>query len=160
MRYSWNPRSALFAAGFLVLLGLQLQFVLLWNGYYSRFPWPGYSTAMKAGLVPPFLTTSPKSYFMTRITLLFPPLVALLFPKESLVRAWFSLWAGAMAATVAIWVATPRLRNDSNLWPIDLVYLGYVTGLPLFLGIIVVFLVRRAGSFLGRGRRGVSSASG
>jgi hypothetical protein len=35
------------------------------------------------------------------------------------------------------------LRQDSNMWPIDLVYLGVVTGLPILIGMFAYMLVSR-----------------
>ena len=37
-------------------------------------------------------------------------------------------------ALLPVWVGTTRLREDSNMWPIDLVFLVFATGLPLLLG--------------------------
>ena len=39
-----------------------------------------------------------------------------------------------MIAVVLIWVATARLRQDSNMWPIDFVFLAVETGVPLVVG--------------------------
>ncbi len=47
-----------------------------------------------------------------------------------------------MVSLVAIWVATPQFRNDSNMWPIDLVFLAFVTGVPVFAGSLLGFGVR------------------
>lgn len=45
-----------------------------------------------------------------------------------------AMWAGVMCAVVAIWLATPTMRNDSNLWPVDLVVNGAMTGAPMLIG--------------------------
>ena len=37
-------------------------------------------------------------------------------------------------ALLLVWDGTSRLREDSNLWPIDLVFLLFATGIPLLLG--------------------------
>jgi hypothetical protein len=39
-----------------------------------------------------------------------------------------------MIAVVLIWVATARLRQDSNMWPIDFVFLAVQTGVPMAVG--------------------------
>ncbi len=45
-----------------------------------------------------------------------------------------AVWAGVMCAVVAIWLATPTMRNDSNLWPVDFVVNGAMTGAPMLIG--------------------------
>ena len=44
-------------------------------------------------------------------------------------------WRGYLVALFAlIWVATARLRQDSNMWPIDFVFLAVQTGVPMAVG--------------------------
>jgi prolipoprotein diacylglyceryltransferase len=47
------------------------------------------------------------------------------------------LWLGAMAGYCTMWLATPALRQDSNMWPIDLVVGGIVMSVPLLIGGLV-----------------------
>ena len=42
-----------------------------------------------------------------------------------------------------IWVATPKLRNDSNMWPIDFVFLAVMTGVPMLVGRVLGLLYWR-----------------
>jgi hypothetical protein len=39
-----------------------------------------------------------------------------------------------MGAVVLVWLATAQLRQDSNMWPIDFVFLSVLTGLPMLVG--------------------------
>ena len=48
-----------------------------------------------------------------------------------------------MAACVVIWVATAKLRNDSNMWPISLVFLAVMTGVPMLIGRVLGLLYWR-----------------
>ena len=45
-----------------------------------------------------------------------------------------ALWVGVMTGIVLAWVATARLREDSNMWPISLAFLAVMTGLPMLVG--------------------------
>lgn len=65
------------------------------------------------------------------------------FPGRRLVGAVLALWTGVMLAVLGIWVATPRLREDSNMWPIDLVVIAYQTGAPLVVGTLFFLVVRK-----------------
>ncbi len=131
---------------------LQLHFVLFWHSYYSHFPWLGYSNAMAQGRVPPFFTTSPRSLWITKIALFIVPLVALWFARG---RYWLSalaMWAGVMLSVMLIWLGTARLREDSNMWPIDLVYLSFMTAFPLFLGSAICLVIQKVLSYAVSGR--------
>ncbi len=123
------------------VLVLQWHFSHAWSSYYSRFPWPGYQAAMQGGHVPAFLTSSPRSVLIGCVVLFMLPFVALRFGRLPL--STLALWAGVMVALVAVWVATPQLRQDSNLWPIDLVVLSFITGLPLIAGVSAAVLIRK-----------------
>lgn len=129
---------------------MQLQFILLWRAYYSHFPYPGYSHAMQVGAVAPFLTASVRSTQVTRFVLSCLSVITLWFPGRRLVVAMLALWTGVMMAVVGIWVATPRLREDSNMWPIDLVVLAYQTGAPLIVGTLFFLVIRRLTALLGQ----------
>jgi hypothetical protein len=48
-----------------------------------------------------------------------------------------ALWAGIMSAVVLVWVGTARLRQDSNMWPIDFVFLSVMTGVPMLVGRLI-----------------------
>jgi len=89
---------------------------------------------MASGRIPPFFSSSERSLLVARIVLAILPLLALPFAGNSPWKAAGGLWVGVMLATIAIWIATPALRQDSNMWPLDLAYLGVVTAIPLFLG--------------------------
>ena len=148
--------TLLFAlAGAVTVLALQWHFSRCWVTYYSHYPFMGYSQAMKAGLIPPFLTTSTQSLLVTKITLRLLPLLTLWFAGGRLVNmvaAFLALWAGVMFSVLTIWVATPQLRNDSSMWPIDLVFLAFQTGVPLIEGGFAVIVVRAAIFFTRRHR--------
>lgn len=126
--------------GGVVLLGLQWHFSHAWTGYYSQFPWQGYQQAMQQGRVPAFLTNSPRSLLVGCVVLFWLPFVGWRFDR--LFLSSLALWVGVMAALVAVWVATPQLRQDSNLWPIDLVLLSFSTGLPLMAGTLAVWVIQ------------------
>jgi hypothetical protein len=129
-------------AGMVAVLVLQWHFSQAWADYYSRFPWRGYEQAMREGLVPPFLTTSPRSFLVGSCALFAMPLLTLWFGGRPL-RSSLALWTGAMISLLGIWVATPQLRQDSNMWPIDLVFLLFDTGLPLLAGALTVLAVQK-----------------
>ena len=131
---SWIFLGIFIGAGLLVFLALQLQLAMSWRSYYALYPIPGYEEAMASGRIPPFFSSSERSLLVTRIVLAILPLLALPFAGSSPWKAAGGLWIGVMLATVSIWIATPALRQDSNMWPIDFAYLGVVTAIPLFLG--------------------------
>jgi len=39
-----------------------------------------------------------------------------------------------MVAVVLIWLATARLRQDSNMWPIDFIFLAVLISVPMVVG--------------------------
>jgi len=139
-----RPRGflAFSLAGFLAILALQLQCMLLWGVFYSRFPWEGYSNAMQMGAIPASLTTSQASCALMIVALVLLPLLSFRSPNQRLFPVWSGLWLGVMTGLIAIWISTPQLRNDSNLWPIDLVMLAIATAIPVLVGTVIVFLVR------------------
>jgi len=123
--------AALGAGAFLLL---QLHFAVTWTSYYAHFPIMGFQRAMESGLIPPFLTTSTRSLLVGRVVLLLLPLGTLWFRNGRRRDALLALWSGVMLVLVLVWIGTKRLREDSNLWPFDLVFLLFVTGVPLLLG--------------------------
>ena len=116
--------------GALIMLLLQLHFALSWEAYYAHFPFQGYSPP--AG--PPFFSTSTRSLAVTAAVLFALPLFVLRFARQGPFASTRALLAGVVAAFVVIWFSTKALREDSNMWPIDLVLLTIMTGVPLFLG--------------------------
>jgi hypothetical protein len=126
--------------GVIAFLLLHLQFALRWDSYYSRFPLNGYQAAMDAYRVPPFFASSERSLLIARVALAILPLLALPFASVTPWKAVRAMWGGVMAAVVLIWLATPALRQDSNMWPIDLVFLAVMTGIPLVLGMFAYLL--------------------
>jgi|PlaIllAssembly_1097288.scaffolds.fasta_scaffold432776_1 uncharacterized membrane protein len=136
-----------FAFGAVTMLLLQLHFVLFWKSYYIHFPIQGYEGAMAEGKVAPFFTGSTQSAEITKIVLFLLPLAVLWFARGSAWRSTCGLWLGVMFSVVIIWLATERLRRDSNMWPIDLVLLSVMTGVPLFLGCITQVVIQRILSY-------------
>jgi|SRR5579862_3737290 len=134
--------------GGMVMLALQWHFSYAWTSYYARFPWQGYQQAMKEGHIPAFLTNSSRSALIGRIVLFSLPFLTFRVAVGRVISSTVALWAGVMVSLVAIWVATPQLRQDSNMWPIDLVFLAFTTGLPLFLGALVFVLIQKSHRFL------------
>src|SRR5215467_14659032 len=127
-----STRILLFAlVGAVVIQGLQWHFSRAWTSYYSRSPWPGYQQAMREGHVPAFLTTSPRSFLVGCTVLFSLPFLTLWFGASRLISSALALWAGVVVSAVGIWVATPQLREDSNLWPIDFALLAFSTGISL-----------------------------
>ena len=138
-------RFALFTlVGGVVMLALQWHFSHAWTSYYSHFPWQGYQQAMREGHVPAFLTTSSRSSLVGGMVIFSLPILTLWFAGGRLISSTLALWAGVMISLVTIWIATPQLREDSNLWPIDLVVLGFTTGVPLLLGAVVFAIIQKA----------------
>jgi hypothetical protein len=113
---------------------LHLHFVLFWHSYYSRFPLAGYERTMAEGHVPPFFTSSAPSLRISMIALFTVPLVALWIVRGRYGLSALALWAGVMLAVILIWIGTDSLRKDSDMWPLDLVFLSFRTALPIFLG--------------------------
>ena len=150
---SVKSRTSIFVAiGAVTMLLLQLHFVLFWKSYYSHFPVQGYQGAMAAGNVSPFFTGSAQSLQITEIVLFALPLLVLWFARESSWTSTLGLWSGVMLSVVIIWLATKRLREDSNMWPIDLVFLSFLTALPLFLGCVTQIVIQRVMGYLRRWR--------
>ena len=123
---------ALIGAGAFLLL--QLHVAAAWTSYYSHFPLAGYQHAMEEGRIPPFFTTSVRSLQIGCGLLVFLPLGSLWFRNGSRRAASMGLWAGVLLAVISVWLSSAPLRQDSNMWPIDLVVLSLVTGAPLFVG--------------------------
>jgi len=138
----------LILVGIIAVLVLQWHVSMAWHSYYSHFPLRGYSSAMQSGLIAPFLTSSTRAYQVTGIFLFLLPLITISLAQRQFLKAGICLWCGVMAAVVAIWVATPKLREDSNMWPIDFLFLGFQAAVPIVAGFLVCVLyvtVRKAG---------------
>lgn len=138
-RPTFGSRTFL-VGGAVAFLLLHLQFALCWDSYYARFPIYGYQAAMAAHRVPPFFASSERSLLIARVVLAVLPLLALPFASVTPWKAVRAIWGGVMVAVVLIWAATPALRQDSNMWPIDLVFLAVMTGVPLVLGMVAYLL--------------------
>ena len=133
------------ALGAIIVLVLQWHFSRYWAAYYSHFPFPGYEQAAQAATIPAYLTTSSRTLLVTEIALCLLPMFTLRLAGSRLANlglALLALWAGVMCSAIGIWIATPRLRQDSNMWPIDLLMLAFLTGFPLAVGGLVVLAVR------------------
>lgn len=130
--------------GAMALLVLQWHFSVAWAGYYSRFPWAGYGQAMGDGHVPAFLTTSPRSLLVGFCVLFALPFVTFWLGGGRPLLSSLALWAGVMGSLVGVWVATSQLRQDSNMWPIDLVFFIFITGVPMMAGALTVLGVQKA----------------
>jgi hypothetical protein len=148
MNRAYTRLMLLALVGTVALLVLQWHFSRTWVGYYSRFPWPGYEQAMRKGHVPAFLTTSPRSLLVGSCALFALPLSMFWGIRRPLLSSLLALWVGIMASLVGIWVATPQLRQSSNMWPIDMVLLLFSTGLPLMAGALTVLAIQNAGGLL------------
>jgi hypothetical protein len=118
--------------GLVCILALQLHFASAWTEYYMRFPLRGNGRAMAAGRVPPFLTTSTQSLLVGRVMLVSLPLITLWFRRQRRRAAMLALWAGVMLGLIIVWAGTPLLWG--NLWQVGLVYLLFITGVPLLGG--------------------------
>lgn len=128
---------AVVAVGAVTMLLLHLHFVMFWESSYSGFEWRGYEGCIVHGRCPPFFSGTSRSLLITNLVLFFLPLVVFWFARE---RPWTStlgLWLGVMLSVVIIWLATKRLREDSNMWPISLVFLSFMTAFPLLLGCVI-----------------------
>jgi hypothetical protein len=99
---------------------------------------------MREGHVPAFLTTSSRSSLVGGMVIFSLPIVTLWFAGGRLISSTLALWAGVMVSLVTTWVATPQLRQDSNMWPIDLVLLAFSTGIPLLVGAVAFIIIRKA----------------
>ena len=130
--------------GGVVMLALQWHFSHAWTSYYSQFPWQGYQQAMREGHVPAFLTTSSRSSLVGWMVIFSLPVLTLWFAGGRLISSTSALWAGVMVSLVTIWVATPQLRQDSNMWPIDFLFLAFTTGIPLLLGALVFVIIKNS----------------
>ena len=126
-------------AAAVIFLFLHLYFVLSWDSLYAPHPWRGYAP----GVAPPFFTSSPRSELVAGAVLFAMTLGMTLLPAGRAALTGVAIWAGVMAAVVVLWVATPPLRNDSDMWPIDLVFLAVNTGVPILLGWIAGLAVWR-----------------
>lgn len=140
---SRNRTAVLILTGAVAVFVLQMQFMLAWRAYYSHFPFRGYGSAMEQGLVPPFLTTSARGVQVTQIAFFALPLLALWRLRGNVFTGAAALWAGVMFAVVVVWVATPQLRQDSNMWPIDLVLGSVMFGLPIAIGAFTYWVIQR-----------------
>jgi len=121
-------------AGFLTIMLLELQVRVLWS-LYSRFPMNGYQEVWREGKVTPSLA-APSSLIMpvSLVVLGIVGAVAVLFVRGRARATLTGLWLGAMAGYCTVWLSTPALRQDSNMWPIDLVLIGIGLFIPLVIG--------------------------
>jgi hypothetical protein len=117
-------------AGAVVFLILHIHFVLAWDSLYALHPWTGYAP----GRSPAFFSSSPRSVAIANVVLFATALALTMIPPGQRPRIGVALWAGVMGAVVLVWLATARLRQDSNMWPIDFVFLSVLTGLPMLVG--------------------------
>ena len=117
-------------AGAVVFLILHTHFVLAWESLYAHYPLKGYAP----GGSPAFFTSSPRSSAIANVVLFAMALALTVIPPGQRPGIGSALWAGVMIAVVLIWVATARLRQDSNMWPIDFVFLAVQTGVPIGVG--------------------------
>jgi len=116
--------------GAVVFLILQIHFVLAWDSLYAHYPWKGYSP----GGSPAFFSSSPKSLTIANAVLFATAFALTMIPPGQRPGTGMALWAGIMIAVVLIWLATARLRQDSNMWPIDFVFLAVLTSMPMVVG--------------------------
>ena len=117
-------------AGAVAFLILHIHFVLAWDSLYALHPWTGYAP----GRSPAFFSSSPRSVAIANVVLFATALALTMIPPGQRPRIGVALWAGVMGAIVLVWLATARLRQDSNMWPIDFVFLSVLTGLPMLVG--------------------------
>jgi hypothetical protein len=117
-------------AGAVVFPILHIHFVLAWDSLYALHPWTGYAP----GRSPAFFSSSPRSVAIANVVLFATALALTMIPPGQRPRIGVALWAGVMGAVVLVWLATARLRQDSNMWPIDFVFLSVLTGLPMLVG--------------------------
>ena len=136
----WTRRHVFYAlAAAAVFLALQLYFVLAWPSHYAQHTWTGYAP----GVSPPFFTSSPRSQIVASAVLGVMTLVLTLMPGGRTRLLGTAMWLGVLAAIVLVWIATPRLRGDSDLWPIDLVLLAIMAGVPMLIGRGLGLVLRR-----------------
>src|SRR5713101_7813226 len=117
-------------AGAVVFLILQIHFVLTWESLYAPYPWKGYAP----GVSPAFFSSSPRSLTIADAVLFATALALTMIPPGQRSGIGGALWAGVMVAVVLIWLATARLRQDSNMWPIDFIFLAVLTSVPMVVG--------------------------
>ncbi len=117
-------------AGAVVLLILQIHFVLTWESLYAHYPWKGYAP----GVSPAFFSSSPRSLTIADAVLFAMALALTMVPPGQRSGIGGALWAGVMVAVVLVWLATARLRQDSNMWPIDFIFLAVLTSVPMVVG--------------------------
>ena len=116
-------------AGAIVFLILHIHFVVAWESLYAHHPWWGQHPGG-----PAVFTGSPRSLAIASAVLFVMALALTVIPPGQRPGIGSALWAGVMIAVVLIWVATARLRQDSNMWPIDFVFLAVQTGVPMVVG--------------------------
>ena len=75
-----------------------------------------------------------KSLLIANFVLFAAALGLTLIPSGKRAGVGAALWVGVISAVVLVWVATARLRQDSNMWPIDFVILAFMTGVPMLVG--------------------------
>jgi hypothetical protein len=134
--------------GGVVLLALQWHFSHAWTSYYSRFPWQGYEQAMREGHVPAFLTTSSRSSLVGGMVIFSLPILTFWFAGGRLISSTLALWAAVMISLVTTWITTPQLRDDSNMWPIDLALLAFSSEIRLLVGALAFVMVQKASRLL------------
>ena len=91
--------------------------------------------------MPEFLTTSPRSYPVGCVVLFLLPFLALGFGHPF--RSTLALWTGVVVGLVIAWISTPQLAQDSNMWPIDLLFLALCAGIPVWAGGLVVYGIQK-----------------
>jgi hypothetical protein len=89
---------------------------------------------MPRGRSPAFFSSSPRSVAIANVVLFATAFALTMIPPGQRPRIGVALWAGVMGTVVLVWLATAQLRQDSNMWPIDFVFLSVLTGLPMLVG--------------------------
>jgi hypothetical protein len=126
----------------LFMVAIQAQFLVLWRPLYAHPTWKGYEIAAERGYDVPFYTTSPRALLATEMLLFLFALALLLIRRSFWPLVVPGLLIGAFLGAVGVWISTRRLREDSNLWPIDMLFLLVVTAVSIALGSGLAVAVR------------------
>jgi hypothetical protein len=110
---------------------VHLVLVAGWSAYFGGSTWAGY----QPGNSPVFFGATPRSlYFFNTVLAGASFFLAMNRWKAGQPTGALLVFAGAYTVEILIWIATPQLRQDSNLWPIDAVFVAGEAGFPVLIG--------------------------
>lgn len=133
--------AAFAALGLSAIIGLHALFILGWNGFFARVPWPGYEYSMRSGMVEPWFVNTPRSLWLTRIAFFAIAFGAILPIRNGRVARTLALWIGAAAGVAVLWRTTIMRTLEGG--PAGYFFYPIRIGIPILAGALAAIVARR-----------------